>query len=281
MSCNSPIHITVFRKDEFGKVIEGQAPDNNTVPCGRCMGCRIDKKREWSLRLVHEAQLYPGKVLWITLTYKDECLPNRKTVSIEEAQLFLKRLRKAVSPLQIRYMMSGEYGDLNFRPHYHLMLYGLTEEEIPELISAWQDRGMIHIDTDPKQEQFDYIAGYCVKKLTGEFTQLYIDNDVNPEFILMSRQPALGWTFAQKYIDSWLQHGVIHHNYQTYTIPKAYLRKREEYEDIYLLDKFNATRQEYYADDYKKDRLKEARAKKQKELNQSTRMKLYHKHGRR
>ena len=77
--------------------------------------------------------------LFITLTYKDSALPENEYIDPEtgayeqspvhtlrrrDVQLFLKRLRKN-SGQEIRYYGCGEYGDETFRPHYHLILFGL------------------------------------------------------------------------------------------------------------------------------------------------------------
>ena len=43
------------------------------VPCGRCIGCRVERSRQWALRCVHEAELYEENC-FITLTFNDEFL---------------------------------------------------------------------------------------------------------------------------------------------------------------------------------------------------------------
>ena len=45
------------------------------LPCGRCIGCKLERSRQWALRLMHEAQLH-NKTSFVTLTYRDECLPS-------------------------------------------------------------------------------------------------------------------------------------------------------------------------------------------------------------
>ena len=52
-------------------------------------------------------------------------------VSVREAQLFMKRLRKNLSKFsdeKIRYYIASEYGPKTFRAHYHLLLYYDTQE---------------------------------------------------------------------------------------------------------------------------------------------------------
>lgn len=45
-----------------------------TIPCGQCIGCRLEKSRQWAIRCVHEASLYENNC-FITLTYSPENLP--------------------------------------------------------------------------------------------------------------------------------------------------------------------------------------------------------------
>lgn len=45
-----------------------------TAPCGQCVFCRINKKREWIARLLLEAASHPVNQFW-TLTYEEENLP--------------------------------------------------------------------------------------------------------------------------------------------------------------------------------------------------------------
>lgn len=44
-----------------------------TLPCGRCIGCKLDRSKQWTMRLVHEAQLHE-RTAFITLTYDDNRL---------------------------------------------------------------------------------------------------------------------------------------------------------------------------------------------------------------
>ena len=63
--------------------------------CGQCIGCRIERSRQWAIRCVHEAQLYEANC-FITLTYAPEHLPKNGSLVLEHFQKFMKRLRKRV-----------------------------------------------------------------------------------------------------------------------------------------------------------------------------------------
>ena len=98
------------------------------LPCGRCIGCRLEHSRKWALRCVHEASLY-DKNCFITLTYDDEHLPKDSSLVKRDLQLFFKRLRKRYPGHLIRYFAAGEYGDNTARPHYHAILFNFCPED--------------------------------------------------------------------------------------------------------------------------------------------------------
>lgn len=97
------------------------------VPCNKCKGCRIAKAMEWGIRCHHEAQFHEHNC-FLTLTYNDQHLPEDYSVDPRVFELFMKRLREKIAPLQIRFFGCGEYGNDQsaspFRPHYHAIIFG-------------------------------------------------------------------------------------------------------------------------------------------------------------
>ena len=166
----------VFRRDD------GYEDMPITIACGRCIGCRLDKSREWAIRCVHEAKQYEANS-FITLTYKPEKLPEFGSLEKRDFQLFMKRLRKSEQRKpgnEIKYFMCGEYGSRTNRPHYHacffnyrptdLVLYKV-KDGIPlylseTLASHWQ-QGFVTVG-NVTFESAAYIARYTTKKLNGE-----------------------------------------------------------------------------------------------------------------
>ena len=112
-----------------------------TIKCGRCIGCRLDRSKEWAVRCVHEQQMHEQSC-FVTLTYKDTELVHtpdgHPTLFHEHFQLFMKRLRKKFGD-NISYFMSGEYGDETFRPHYHAILFGVDFKDKEPL--RYNDQG--------------------------------------------------------------------------------------------------------------------------------------------
>lgn len=122
------------------------------VPCGQCFGCRLKRSRDWAIRCLHEAKMHRYNC-FLTLTYNDKHLPANKSLKHRDFQLFMKRMRKAISksackptaflteqkdqqqcapgappkPVAhpLRFYMAGEYGERHGRPHYHALIFGL------------------------------------------------------------------------------------------------------------------------------------------------------------
>lgn len=125
---------------------------------------------------------------FVTLTYDDSHLPTGGSLVKRDLQLFLKRLRTSIYPVQVRYFGVGEYGEQTFRPHYHLVLYGLGRENHQVINQAW-GLGLIHIG-DVTMNSIQYVAGYVTKKMTSKDDPRLEGR--TPEFSLMSRNPGIG-----------------------------------------------------------------------------------------
>lgn len=181
-----------------------------SLPCGRCIGCRLERARQWAVRIVHEAKMH-DESSFLTMTYAPEFLPVDGSISVEHCQKFLKRLRSRLAPKKIRFFLCGEYGEKLGRPHYHAIIFGedfsfdrvaLEQRgEYTQWSSAFLDEvwgmGSVHVGS----VSFDsaaYVANYATKKVTNK--EVYQDErgvrwpsaqehyaGRTPEFLLMSR----------------------------------------------------------------------------------------------
>lgn len=108
MPCYRPVQAYYGKKLDTGKreivFSSGQAQSclDLKLPCNTCVGCRLDRARQWAMRCMDEASLYPENS-FITLTFNDEHLPNNRSLDVSIFQKFMKRLRKEVAPLRIRF----------------------------------------------------------------------------------------------------------------------------------------------------------------------------------
>lgn len=191
------------------------------VPCGQCIGCRLEYSRQWAIRGVHEAQMHDANS-FITLTYSNESLPQNRSVDKPTFQRFVKRLRKAVGVSKLRYFSCGEYGELRQRPHYHAVIFGYDFPDkypfghnkqgdvlfrSPLLESCWpfgySSIGQVTF------ESIAYVARYICKKQKGKDapdTYVLVDEETGEiiahqqkEFCLMSRRPGIGTSWFEKY----------------------------------------------------------------------------------
>jgi len=91
------------------------------LPCGQCIGCRLDYALDWAVRCTCEVQVHE-RSCFITLTYDPDFVPSGGSLSLRHWQLFMKDLRRLVGP--VRHFHAGEYGSMNGRPHDHALLFG-------------------------------------------------------------------------------------------------------------------------------------------------------------
>lgn len=110
------------------------------ISCGQCVGCKLERSRQWATRCLHEASTHE-KNCFITLTFNEESLNNRinsnpkdvihhdvQSLDQRENQLFMKKLRKKYGS-KIKFYHCGEYGDESGRPHYHSLLFNFDFED--------------------------------------------------------------------------------------------------------------------------------------------------------
>ncbi|WNK14648.1 MAG: replication initiator protein [Microvirus sp.] len=233
-----------------------------TVPCGSCIGCRIDRSRQWAIRCTHEAQMHEEKC-FVTVTYEDSNLPAAGSLIREDLQKFLKRLRKANPARKIRYFYCGEYGEQTLRPHYHLCLFGIDWRSEWQKISGGDNpcytaEGLAklwpfgnHTIQDFTEATAAYTARYCIKKVNGDRAEKHytrIDSrtgelvTVKPEFIGMSLKPAIGQPWLDKFKSDLYPRDEVILKGRKLTVPKYYDRQLEK-SDPALLGKLKAKRQ--------------------------------------
>lgn len=184
-----------------------------SIPCGKCIGCRLDYSRSWADRgtLELESSFQPN-AWFLTTTYDNNHLPMEDEIitsdgfsftpwdeeawkgNLEPKHVtdFIRDLRDYFSDKfnyrGIRYMVCGEYGSQSKRPHYHWILY-----DCPLPIKSfykprvdwkkdvyWQN----HIIEkfwkhglinicEANWETIAYVARYITKKVNGEDSEYF------------------------------------------------------------------------------------------------------------
>lgn len=219
MPCYKPLRAFCAASGDVVFVERGDIVASLFLPCGQCVGCRLERSRQWAVRCMHEASLYDDNC-FITLTYSPEHLPEDCSLHYRDFQLFLKRLRKAWPNDRIRFYMCGEYGEENHRPHFHACLFGFNfPDRVPfrqlggsklwrsdQLEKLW-GKGHCSIG-EVTFESAAYVARYVMKKVTGDLQELHyrqtdedgvITGHRTPEFNHMSLKPGIGAKWLDKF----------------------------------------------------------------------------------
>lgn len=223
------------------------------IPCGKCIGCRLDYSREWALRCVLESY-YHKKTYFLTITYDDEHVPHSSyvddfsgevkdilTLNPQDFTLFMKRLRYYYSQKydnEIRFYACGEYGSKTLRPHYHAIVFGLNVSDLKlvkqsgtgnnlyesELVNKAWNKGYVLLS----ESNFDtcaYTARYVMKKRKGKDADEYEKFNIEPEFVRMSRMPGIA---TQYYLD---------HMDEIYKFDEIILKDGKKFKPPHFFDK--------------------------------------------
>jgi hypothetical protein len=245
MACNSPLRAY---RDVNGEIVfhDRRADTELALPCGQCMGCKIEKSKQWAVRIMHESQMHEDNCV-VTFTFEQ----TSETLNYDPLQAFTKRARKKHP--EIRYFHAGEYGETYSRPHYHSIIFGqgfrdrtylkktkrgsiqYTSKELTTIWEGgrgWNEKlkaGTASV-SDLNYDAATYIAGYITKKLNGNGSTKYLDIydpetgeiiERQKEHAHMSLKPAIGLTWLQK---NWreVSNGTTVMNGTEILIPKYY-----------------------------------------------------------
>lgn len=224
---SSGIVYTKCYDNYFSREAESIITDFVPIPCGNCIGCRLEYSRQWANRCMLELENH-NESYFVTLTYDDLHIPLRDsfdsdgvlqtapTLVKKDLQNFIKRLRKNTGQ-EIRFFSCGEYGSTTFRPHYHLIIFGLHLDDLvvykrnfdgdilynsPTIQKAWQNRGFCVVG-EVTYQSCAYVSRYITKKLKGEQAHFYSDLNIEPEFTNMSRRPGIGRSYLDNHPNLW------------------------------------------------------------------------------
>lgn len=247
MACYHPVR--AFRAvvpNEAGKLPVAFKPNAYFVqpvdlPCGKCVGCRLERTRQWAVRAMHEASLHEDNC-FVTLTYDPAHLPSPPSLVPRHLQLFWKRLRRRLAPRRISFLACGEYGELRDRPHYHALIFGYWPSDCvrvgrpkghdifsSQLLADCWKMGFVSVGT-LTFESAAYVARYSLKKVdnharsdarwfaadsSGQVVALShyerLDYDTGelyfllPEFLRCSLRPAIGKRWFEQFAPEVLQ----------------------------------------------------------------------------
>lgn len=169
------------------------------LPCGHCLACISNKRKEWAVRCCLEANEHKENC-FVTLTYDPKFYDDE--FHRDHWQVFLKNLRNR--GYKIRYYGCAERGDEGGRCHYHIIVFGYFPKDAKfysktksgfaqftskELSVCWPFGFVVCSDFHPSQAS--YVAGYVLKKLK-------IDGDF---YHFQSTRPGIGQAYVLRNVD--------------------------------------------------------------------------------
>ena len=247
------------------------------IPCGCCIGCRLDYSRNWANRAYLESLNYKYNY-FITFTYNDENIPvgdsNNYSLKYSDFCKFLKRLRiyyqRHYNHTGIKYMVCGEYGSNTFRPHYHVIFFNLPIFDITSDFSSVDKDGSVSISQhrgigsiyyfskiindlwgkgniligEATWQSMAYVSRYIVKKQMGQSKDIYNQLNIEPEFLHVSNGISKDYYLANKDKIYELDNINVLHNIVVNVKPPRYFDYLLEKEDELLIYNIKKKRQE-------------------------------------
>lgn len=219
--CYQPIQI---KNPKFGLPGEEQYL---LVNCRKCLECRQKRANEWAVRCMAESYKYPENA-FITLTYEKSPIWLQK----RDLQLFFKRLRKAIAPAKIKYFAVGEYGSKNYRPHYHVIIFGFGFPDKYPWSKSKRHYTIFRSDLLEKcwtlgnctvQDVTYNTCGYCALYSSPQPHEMPKLLRHVPEFNLMSKN--LGTDFLMEHMETYLETDAIWLDGHSINIPQYALNK--------------------------------------------------------
>lgn len=220
MSCYHPW--TAFQQSDGSVVLRevGDVVRSLTLPCGNCVGCLLERSRQWAVRCVHESKMHEFNS-FVRLSYRDEDLPRHNSLHYPHFQKFMRDVRYWYGD-RVPFFMSGEYGENYGRPHYHALLFGVNFHDMYYWCKSPSGKSLYRSDSlewlwpygdstigAVTFESAAYCARYVMKKRkvvdVGESEYQIVDVTTGEiltrvaEFCHMSLKPGIGALWLDKF----------------------------------------------------------------------------------
>lgn len=235
MPCYVPLHAWKRKTGEGVSFTPGRGAIPVQLACNQCIGCRIERARQWTTRIIHETASH-GAAQFVTLTYRPENLPANGSLVKAHPSAFFKRLRSRLAT-KLRYYCCGEYGESLLRPHYHAIIWHTNAIPNATVEAAW-GHGYTSTATF-SQERAAYVARYSIKKLNGPRARSHYQRvdprtgeviQLTPEFALMSRRPGIGSSWFDQFESDLYPDDFVIHAGKKLRVPRYYDQKLDELE---------------------------------------------------
>lgn len=230
------------------------------IPCGKCELCRVDQRYSKALRIMLEAESWPEKASFITLTYDDAHLGDGELNHSDWSQ-FVKNFRqkfcqasycdisvprsykkfgkiRSITHKKIKQVMCGEYGDTFGRKHFHAIIFNhqFTDREFtgeyskkgnpiytsPSLREVWS-KGLVQVS----EVNFDlalYVAAYVTDHIDDPGAS---HGRQKPQYGRFGK--GIGEEWIRRYYKDVLVSGKVSTLEATYPVPRYFLKKIEQW----------------------------------------------------
>lgn len=210
--------------------------DKVAYSCGQCANCKKMRMMEWTIRGKHEL-IEQKKATFITLTYDRKHLIKSAKIKMNkydqlgtlrqtDVQLFIKRLRKECENIKIRYIYCGEYGVKKWRPHYHMIIFGLSPADLSKeiYIKLWKMGNVDVSELSVTENCIQYVIGYITKKIPNKLggKKIYLDNGREAPYMRTSQ--GIGKVWANKNKENWTKRLSIPYNGINAPVPRYYIK---------------------------------------------------------
>lgn len=184
----------------------------NVPPCGNCLACRMNDRQMWASRLVCERKSH-DQAQFLTLTYRDECLPTSGKEAVITFQKFIRRYKNKTGS-QPRYYACMEYGSRFGRLHWHAIFFGKSTHferrranghsivVDPTIEDTWENGSTYVKDCNYATQGLNitrYVVGYILKDAWKAPDNNTLRN--KSEQALQSRRPYIGQPVMNQLLD--------------------------------------------------------------------------------
>lgn len=177
------------------------------IPCGGCVGCRVDRAILWRNRAKSELVL-KGRSAFVTFTYDVEHLHFSQvtpdmTLCRDDVHRFLDNLRHQVDKVpgsrrDFSYFLCGEYGGRFQRPHYHALFFGLDFYNCARLFDNLWPYGSVK-SLPVQAGSIDYVTDYVSKRYDGRMAvDMYDSRGIERPFCSVSRGFGSSWIYSHR-----------------------------------------------------------------------------------
>jgi len=219
--------LTMCRSLSFVYIKRGFCWEQQPVNCRICWQCRTNRVNDYVGRVFCEASV-TEHILCVILTYAPRSDFFDKVLTPKHFQDFIRSLRKAGHSL--RYIVTGEYGELKGRAHFHAILFfqgpPLDAPQKTNFHTRHWPHGHVFADHDTDEKSMRYAMKYLLKSEPGKY------------WFSLSKKPSIGSAFFQAKAEENLRLG-------TFPASFEYLPPGGDRGRPYLLT--GATRRDYLA----------------------------------